>query len=44
MRIHDVMSTGVVIGTPIETVRNVVVKMLGRLCGAIPTVSDHLHP
>jgi CBS domain-containing protein len=39
MRIHDVMSTGVVIGTPIETVRNVVVKMLGRHCGAIPIVS-----
>lgn len=39
MRIHEVMSTGVVTGTPIETVRDVVVKMLSRHCGAIPIVS-----
>ena len=39
MRIHEVMSTGVVTGTPTETVRDVVVKMLSRHCGAIPIVS-----
>ena len=39
MRIHDVMSTGVVIGVPTETVRDVVVKMLSRHCGAIPIVN-----
>ena len=39
MRIHEVMSTGVVTGTPIETVRDVVVKMLSRHCGAVPIVS-----
>ena len=39
MRIHEVMSTGVVTGTPTETVREVVVKMLSRHCGAIPIVS-----
>ena len=42
MRIHDVMSTGVVTGTPTDTVREIVVKMLSRHCGAIPIVSaDH---
>lgn len=39
MRIHEVMSTGVVTGTPTETVREVVVKMLSRHCGAVPMVS-----
>lgn len=39
MRIHEVMSTGVVTGTPTETVREVVVKMLSRYCGAVPMVS-----
>ena len=39
MRIHEVMSTGVVTGTPTETVRDVVVKMLSRHCGAVPIVS-----
>ena len=39
MRIHDVMSTGIVTGTPTETVRDVVVKMLSRHCGAIPIVN-----
>ena len=39
MRIHEVMSTGVVTGTPTETVREVVVKMLSRHCGAVPIVS-----
>ena len=39
MRIHDVMSTGVVTGVPTEIVREVVVKMLSRHCGAIPIVS-----
>ena len=39
MRIHDVMSTGVVTGQPMDTVRDVVVKMLSRHCGAIPIVN-----
>lgn len=39
MRIHDVMSTGVVTGKPTDTVREIVVKMLSRHCGAIPIVS-----
>ncbi|MBU6483015.1 MAG: CBS domain-containing protein [Nitrospirae bacterium] len=38
MRIHEVMSTGVVTGTPAECVREIVVKMLSRHCGAIPIV------
>ena len=41
MRIHDVMSTGVVTAEPTETVRDVVVKMLGRHCGAIPIVNGN---
>ena len=40
MRIHDVMSTGVVTGSPTDAVREVVVKMLSRHCGAIPIVND----
>ena len=39
MQIHDVMSTGVVTGQPMDTVRDVVVKMLSRHCGAIPIVN-----
>ena len=39
MRIHDVMSTGVVTAKPTETVRDVVIKMLSRHCGAIPIVN-----
>lgn len=39
MRIHDVMSTGVVTGQPMDTVRDVVVKMLSWHCGAIPIVN-----
>ncbi len=42
MRIHEVMSTGVVTGVPTEIVREVVVKMLSRHCGAIPIVSANL--
>lgn len=41
MRIHDVMSTGVVTANTTDTVRDVVVKMLSRHCGAIPIVSAH---
>lgn len=39
MQIHDVMSTGVVTGQPMDTVRDVVVKMQSRHCGAIPIVN-----
>lgn len=39
MRIHEVMSTGVVTGAPTDTVRDVVVKLLSRHCGAIPIVN-----
>jgi len=38
MRVHDVMSTGVVTARKPDTVRSVVVKMLSRQCGAIPVV------
>ena len=38
MRIHEVMSTEVVTGTPTDRVREVVVKMLSRHCGANPIV------
>jgi CBS domain-containing protein len=42
MRIHDVMSTGVVTAKPTDIVREVVIKMLSRHCGAIPLVTvDH---
>lgn len=41
MRIHDVMSTGVVTGTPTDCVREIVVKMLSRHCGAIPIVNGN---
>lgn len=39
MRIHDVMSTGVVTAKATDTVREVVIKMLSRHCGAIPVVN-----
>jgi CBS domain-containing protein len=38
MRVHDVMSTGVVTARKTDTVRSVVIKMLSRQCGAIPVV------
>jgi CBS domain-containing protein len=38
MRVHDVMSTGVVTARKADTVRSVVIKMLSRQCGAIPVV------
>jgi CBS domain-containing protein len=38
MRIHDVMSTGVVTARRTDTVRSVVIKMINRHCGAIPVV------
>ncbi|MGH7167993.1 MAG: CBS domain-containing protein, partial [Nitrospiraceae bacterium] len=40
MLVHDVMSTGVVKATKMDTVRSVIVKMLSRNCGAIPVVED----
>ncbi|MBI5855411.1 MAG: CBS domain-containing protein [Nitrospirae bacterium] len=40
MRVHDVMSTGVLTAKKTDTVRSVVVKMLSRHCGAIPVVED----
>lgn len=39
MRVHDVMSTGVVTAKPTDLVREVVIKMLSRHCGAIPIVN-----
>lgn len=39
MRIQNVMSTGVVTGRTTDTVRDVVVKLLSRHCGAIPIVN-----
>ncbi|MBU6435405.1 MAG: CBS domain-containing protein [Nitrospirae bacterium] len=41
MRIQDVMSTGVVTGRPTDRVREIVVKMLSRHCGAIPIISPN---
>ena len=38
MRVHDVMSTGIVTALKSDTVRSVVVKMMNRNCGAIPFV------
>ena len=40
MIVRDVMSTGVVTAKATDTVRSVVIKMLGRHCGAIPVVDD----
>ena len=40
MFVRDVMSTGVVTAKQTGTVRSVVLKMLGRRCGAIPVVED----
>lgn len=39
MRIHDVMTMGVVTAKTTDMVRDVVVKMLSRHCGAIPIVN-----
>lgn len=41
MQIHDVMSTGVVTAKPTDIVREVVIKMLSRHCGAIPVVNGN---
>lgn len=38
MRVHEVMSTGIVTATKSDTVRSVVVKMMNRNCGAVPVV------
>jgi CBS domain-containing protein len=40
MLIHDVMTGGVVTASKTDTVRSVVLKMIGRHCGAIPVVED----
>lgn len=39
MRIHEVMSAGVVTAATTDRVRDVVIKMLSRHCGAIPIVN-----
>jgi CBS domain-containing protein len=38
MRVHEVMSTGIVTARKTDTVRSVVIKMMNRNCGAIPVV------
>ncbi len=38
MRVHDVMSTGVMTARQTDTVRSAVIKMINRHCGAIPVV------
>ena len=38
MRVHEVMSTGIVTASKTDTVRSVVIKMMNRNCGAIPIV------
>jgi hypothetical protein len=38
MRVHDVMSAGVVTGEKTDVVRSVVIKMLNRHCRAVPVV------
>ena len=38
MRVHEVMSTGIVTASKTDSVRSVVVKMMNRNCGAIPVV------
>ena len=40
MRVHDVMSTGIVTASRTDTVRSVVIKMMNRNCGAIPIVES----
>lgn len=40
MIVRDVMSTGVVTAKRTDTLRSVVIKMIGRHCGAIPVVND----
>ena len=40
MRIHDVMSTGVLMPQKTDTVGSVVIKMINRHCGAIPVIED----
>ena len=40
MRVHEVMSTGIVTGSRTDTVRSVVIKMMNRNCGAIPIVES----
>ncbi len=41
MRVHDVMSTGIMTARPTDTVRSVVIKMINRHCGAIPVVEGN---
>ena len=40
MRVHEVMSTGIVTALKSDTVRSVVIKMMNRNCGAIPVVES----
>ena len=40
MIVRDVMSTGVVTAKRTDMLRSVVIKMIGRHCGAIPVVND----
>ncbi len=40
MIVRDVMSTGVVTARRTDTLRSVLIKMIGRHCGAIPVVND----
>ena len=40
MRVHEVMSTGIVTASRTDTVRSVVIKMMNRNCGAIPIVES----
>ena len=40
MLVRDVMSTGLQSAKRTDSVRSVVVKMLGRHCGAVPVVND----
>ena len=38
MRVHEIMSTGLVTAKKTDTVRSAIVKMMNRHCGAIPVV------
>lgn len=41
MLVRDVMSIGMVTAKKTDTLRSVVIKMLGRHCGAVPVVGDN---
>jgi CBS domain-containing protein len=40
MLVREVMSTGVLMAFPTDSVRTVVIKMLSRHCGAIPVIDQ----